>query len=226
MSSLEWSALVMSLLVASTALVLVLPPGIALGWFFARHSFRGKLLLEGLVFLPLVLPPVVTGYMLLVVLGKNGWIGGFLSDVLGVQIVFTWVGMAIAGALVGLPFLVRAVRLAVEAVDPALEEASRTLGLGPWRTFVRVTLPMARSGILAGAMLAFARALGEFGATVMVAPNVAGTRTLALEIFRQASVPGGEAAVARLGLISIALSLLALVGTEWITQRATRRASS
>lgn len=216
----------MSLLVAGTALVLVLPPGIGLGWFFARRSFRGKILLEAVVFLPLVLPPVVTGYLLLVVLGKNGWIGGFLSDVLDVQIVFTWVGMAVAGALVGLPFLVRAVRLAVEAVDPMLEEASRTLGLGPWRTFLRVTLPLARSGILAGALLAFARALGEFGATVMVAPNVAGTRTLALEIFRQASVPGGETAVLRLALISVALSLVALVGTEWITQRAARRAAS
>jgi len=221
----EWSALRMSLLVAGTALVIVLPPGIALGWFFARRSFPGKIFLEALVFLPLVLPPVVTGYLLLVVAGQNGWVGGFLSEVFDVRIVFTWMGMALAGALVGLPFLVRAVRLSVESVNPGLEETARTLGLGPWRTFFRVTLPLARTGILAGALLAFARALGEFGATVMVAPNVAGTRTLALEIFRQASVPGGEAAVARLALISAILSLLALMGTEWFARRAGGRAS-
>jgi molybdate transport system permease protein len=215
----------MSLLVAGAALVIVLPPGIALGWFFARRSFPGKTFLEALVFLPLVLPPVVTGYLLLMVAGQNGWVGSFLSEVFGLRIVFTWVGMALAGALVGLPFLVRAVRLSVESVNPGLEETARTLGLGPWRTFLRVTLPLARTGILAGALLAFARALGEFGATVMVAPNVAGTRTLALEIFRQASVPGGEAAVARLALISAVLSLLALMGTEWFAQRAAGRAS-
>lgn len=219
MSPSEWSALWMSLLVGGTALVMVIVPGIALGWLFARRSFRGKILLEAMVFLPLVLPPVVTGYLILVVMGKHGLVGGPLFDALGFRIVFTWGGMALAGAVVGLPFLVRAVRLSIEAVPRGLEEASRTLGLGPWRTFVRVTLPLARQGILAGALLAFARALGEFGATVMVAPNVDGTRTLALEIFRQASVPGGEAAVARLAIISVALSLLALMGTEWLARR-------
>jgi len=198
----EWSALWMSLLVGGTA-----------------RSFRGKILVEALVFLPLVLPPVVTGYLILVVMGQHGLIGGPLYDALGVRIVFTWVGMALAGAVVGLPFLVRAVRLSIEAVPRGLEEASRTLGLGRWKTFVRVTLPLARPGILAGALLAFARALGEFGATVMVAPNVDGTRTLALEIFRQASVPGGEAAVARLAVISILLSFIALLGTEWLARR-------
>lgn len=215
----EWSALRMSLLVGTTALVLALPPGIALGWLLARKRFRGRLVLEALVFLPLVLPPVVTGYLLLVVFGQESWLGRAVLQPLGVRIVFTWVGMALAGAVVGLPFLVRSVRLSVEAVDRGLEDAARTLGLGPWAAFFRVTLPLARPGIVAGALLAFARALGEFGATVMVAPNVAGTRTLALEIFRQASVPGGESAVVRLAAISVVLSLAALLGTEWLGTR-------
>jgi molybdate transport system permease protein len=196
---------------------------VALGWILARKRFRGRLLVEGVVFLPLVLPPVVTGYLLLVLFGQHGALGRWLLEVLGVRVIFTWFGMAIAGAVVGLPFLVRAVKLSVESVDRGLEEASRTLGLGRWRTWMRITLPLARSGILAGALLAFARALGEFGATVMVAPNVAGTRTLALEIYRQASVPGGEAAVARLAVLSILLSLGALIGTEWLLARGRTR---
>ncbi len=212
----------MSLLVAGAALALALPPGIALGWLLARKRFPGKAVLEGLVFLPLVLPPVVTGYFLLVLFGRNGPVGGLIFDLFRFQIVFTWVGMALAGAVVGLPFLVRAVRLSVEAVDPGLESASRTLGAGPWRTFVRVTLPLAVPGILSGAVLAFARALGEFGATVMVAPNVAGTRTLALEIFRQAAVPGGEGAVLRLSVIAVVLALAGLLGTEWLARRQRR----
>lgn len=225
LTPLEWSALRMSLLVSGTALVLALPPGIALGWLLARKRFRGRLLVEALVFLPLVLPPVVTGYLLLVVFGQGSWLGQAVLRPLGLRIAFTWVGMALAGAVVGLPFLVRSVRLSVEAVDRGLEDAARTLGLGPWSAFVRVTLPLARPGIVAGALLAFARALGEFGATVMVAPNVAGTRTLALEIFRQASVPGGEAAVARLAGISVVLSLAALLGTEWLGERRRRAAA-
>jgi molybdate transport system permease protein len=223
LTSTEWSAVGMSLLVAGAALLLALPPGVALGWILARKRFRGRLLVEGVVFLPLVLPPVVTGYLLLVLFGQHGALGRWLLEVLGVRVIFTWFGMAIAGAVVGLPFLVRAVKLSVESVDRGLEEASRTLGLGRWRTWMRITLPLARSGILAGALLAFARALGEFGATVMVAPNVAGTRTLALEIYRQASVPGGEAAVARLAVLSILLSLGALIGTEWLLARGRTR---
>ena len=220
----EWSALRMSALVAGAALVVALPVGVALGWLLARRRFFGKAALEAVVFLPLVLPPVVTGYLLLVVFGRNGWVGRLLWDVLGIQVVFTWVGMALAAAMVGLPLLVRAVRLTFEGVDPGLESAARTLGAGPWRTFWRVTLPLARPGIVAGGLLAFARGLGEFGATVMVAPNVAGTRTLALEIYRQAAIPGGEAAIGRLALISVALSLAALLGTEWFGRRGRRRA--
>lgn len=218
LSPVEWSAVWVSLLVAGVAVALALPVGIAVGWLLARGRFRGKILVEAVVFLPLVLPPVVTGYFLLVVLGRQGVVGSWLFNSLGIEITFTWVGMAVAGAVVGLPLMVRAVWLAVDGVDPGLEEAARTLGSGHWRTFWRVTLPLARAGILAGSLLAFARALGEFGATVMVAPNLPGTRTLALEIYRQASVPGGETQVLRLAVISVALSLLALLGTEWISR--------
>ncbi len=165
----------------------------------------------------------MTGYLLLVLFGRNGWLGRFLWETLNIQIIFTWVAMAMAAGAVGLPLLVRAVRQSVEAVDPGLEAAARTLGRGPWRTFFSVTLPLARPGIISGALLAFVRALGEFGATMMVAPNLPGTRTLALEIFRQASVPGGETAIARLGAISIALSLLALLGADRLTRRMARR---
>jgi molybdate transport system permease protein len=217
--SAEMSALGMSLLVGVTGLLLILPLGVFLGWLLARRRFRGKVLMEAVVFLPLVLPPVVTGYLLLVLFGRRGWIGAFLDRAFGVEIVFTWFAMALAGGIVGLPLLVRSVRLAVERVDPGLEEAARTLGSGGWDTFRRVTFPLARPGLLAGSLLAFARALGEFGATVMVAPNTEGTRTLALEIYRQASIPGGEGAVVRLGAISIALSLAALLGTEVLARR-------
>jgi molybdate transport system permease protein len=219
LADLAASALGMSLLVGTTALLLAIVPGIALGWFFARRRFRGKALVETAVFLPLVLPPVLTGYLLLVILGHRSFLGGFLENVLDIRIVFTWFGMAVAGAVVGLPLLVRAVRLSVGAVDPGLEDAARTLGHGPVRTFLAVTLPLARPGILAGALLAFARALGEFGATVMVAPNTPGTRTLALEIYRQASVPGGEGAVAGLALLSILLSAGSLLAVEALARR-------
>lgn len=223
LTSAEWSALRISLLVGAAALVIILPPGIALGWLFARRRFAGKSVLEAVVLLPLVLPPVVTGYLLLMIFGRSGWLGQFLWESLGVQIIFTWVGMALAAGAVGLPLLVRAVRQSMEAVDPGLEAAARTLGRGPWHTFFSVTLPLARAGILSGALLAFVRALGEFGATIMVASNLPGTRTLALEIFRRTSVPGGETAIARLGAISIVLSMLALLGTDRLARRMAKR---
>jgi len=208
----------MSLEVGVGALLLLLPIGVGLGWLLARRRFRGKAILEAVVLLPLVLPPVVTGYLLLVLFGRRGWIGEPLFEWFGIRVAFTTLGMVLAGAAVGLPLLVRAVRLAVENVDPGLEAAARTLGAGPWETFRRITLPLARSGILAGSLLAFARAVGEFGATVMVAPNTPGTRTLALEIYREASTPGGEGAVLRLALLSILLSFGALLGTEWLAR--------
>ena len=215
----EWSAIRVSLFVAGAALAAALPVGILLGWLLARRRFPGKVLVEAVVLLPLVLPPVVTGYFLLLLFGTQGPVGRFLLQSLGFRVVFGWAGMVLAAAAVGIPFLVRSVRLSMEAVDPGLEAAARTLGAGPWRVFRTVTLPLAFPGILAGAVLAFTRALGEFGATVMVAPNVAGSRTLALEIYRQAVVPGGEAAVMRLVGISIALSLAALLSTEWLAKR-------
>lgn len=218
LSPAEWSALAVSLQVAGGAVLLALPPAVALGWLFARRQFPGKSLAETAVFLPLVLPPVLTGYGILVLLGRQGPVGSLLRQA-GIEIVFSAWGMALAGAVVSLPLMVRAVRLAVEGVDPGLEQAARTLGLSRWSTLRRVTYPLARAGLLAGVVLGFARALGEFGATVMVAPNVAGTRTLALEIYRQAAVPGGEPAILRLALISIVLSGLALYATERLSGR-------
>jgi molybdate transport system permease protein len=218
MTGLEWGALRVSVLVAGAALLLVLPAGTALGWLLARGRFRGKAILEAVIFLPLVLPPVVTGYLLLVLLGPNSWLGGPLRRGLGLEIVFTTKGMILAAAAVGLPLMVRGARVAIEAVEPGLVDAARTLGHGRWSAFRRVTLPLARNGILAGAVLAFARALGEFGATVMVASNLPGTRTLALEVYRQIGEPGTEAIVARLAVLSVLLSLAALLGTEWLAR--------
>ena len=214
MTGADWQALAVSLSVAGAALALILPLGVFLGWLLARPRFRGKSLIEALVFLPLVLPPVVTGYLLLIALGGNGPLAR-----LGLDVAFTWAGMVLAAAVVGLPLLVRSVRLAMEQVDPGLVDAARTLGYGRGRAFLAVTLPLARGGVLAGAVLAFTRALGEFGATVMVAPNLPGTRTLALEIYTQAAVPGGEAAVARLAVLSVLLSMVALLLTEWLGRR-------
>ena len=218
-----WSAVRVSLVVAAGALALALPLGIAAGWFLARTRMRGRALLEACVLLPLVLPPVVTGYLLLVVFGRNGVLGGWLHDTFGVSLVFNTFGMMLAGAVVGLPLLVRAVEVAVRGVDPGLVDAARTLGHSRWGAFLRVTLPLARHGIIAGAVLAFARALGEFGATILVAPNLDGTRTLALEIFRHASVPGGESMVFRLGAVSVALSLVALLAAERLARPGGRR---
>lgn len=211
----DWAAVRMSLLVALAALVLILPPGVAIAWLLARRAFRGKAALEAVVMLPLVLPPVLTGYLLLVVFGRGGFVGAALYDWFGVEIAFTWKGMALAAGVMGLPLLVRTVRLSIEAVDSRLEEAARTLGYSAWRTFFAVTLPLAWPGVLAGAVLAFARAMGEFGATIMVASNVEGTRTIALEILHLFRVPGGEStAIIRLSIISILLSFIALLVAE------------
>lgn len=216
------SAVRVSLITAAGSLALALPPGIFLGWFLARKRFRGRTLVEAAVLLPLVLPPVVTGYLLLLLFGRNGWIGGWLHDTLGVSLVFNLFGMMLAGAVVGLPLLVRGVEVAIRGVDPGLEAAARTLGHSPWGAFRRITLPLARHGLIAGAVLAFARALGEFGATMLVAPNLDGTRTLALEIFRQASVPGGEGMVLRLGALSMVLSFAALLIADRLGRRGVR----
>lgn len=211
----DWSAVRMSLVVALASLPIMLPVGVAVAWLLARRTFRGKSVLEAVVMLPLVLPPVLTGYVLLAALGRGGWFGAMLYERFGVEVAFTWKGMALAAAVMGLPLLVRTVRLSIEAVDVRLEEAARTLGFSAWRTFFVVTLPLAWPGVVAGAVLAFARAMGEFGATIMVASNVEGTRTIALEVLHRFRVPGGEStAIVRLSVISILLSFIALLVAE------------
>jgi molybdate transport system permease protein len=190
----------------------------------ARLRFPGKVLLDGLVYLPLVLPPVVTGYTLLVLMGKNGPLGSLLQKTIGLSFSFNWKGAALASAVMAFPLLVRAVRLSIEAVDQGLEAAARTLGAGPLRVFFTVTLPLILPGVLAGVILCFARSLGEFGATITFVSNIPGqTRTLPLALYTLTQVPGGEAAALRLCIISILLALLALVGSEIVARRLNQR---
>jgi len=218
----EWEVLLLSLRVASFCVVVSLVPGVLLGWLLARRDFPGKLLLDGLCHLPLVLPPVVTGYLLLLIFGRRGFLGPLL-DALGLQLAFNWKGAVIASVLVGFPLMLRAVRLAIESVDPHLEKAARTLGAGPLRAFITVTLRLAAPGLLVGSLLTFARSLGEFGATVTFVSNIAGqTRTIPLAIFTYLNQPGGEGPAARLVLVSVAVSLAALLGSEWAARRLRR----
>jgi molybdate transport system permease protein len=219
----EWIAVLLSLRVAVVATLAALPLGIAIAWVLARKDFWGKTLLDALVHLPLVLPPVVTGYLLLIAFGKRGVVGAFLAD-LGIVFAFRWTGAALACGVMGFPLLVRAIRLSIEAVDTRLEAASRTLGADPLRVFFTVTLPLALPGIIAGMVLCFAKALGEFGATITFVSNIPGeTRTLSSAIYTYLQVPGGDAAAARLALVSIAISLIALVASEWFARRAGAR---
>src|SRR4051812_2306025 len=188
----EFTALRLSLWVAMWAVVVSLPIGMAIAWGLARRQVFGKTAIETLVNLPLVLPPVVTGYLLLVALGRKGFLGRWLDEWFGLRFVFDWKGAALASAVMAFPLMVRAMRLAFSSVDPRLEQAARTLGAGPWDTFLHVTLPLARSGMIAGAVLAFARGFGEFGATIMIAGSTPGeTRTVPLEIYNLLESPGG-----------------------------------
>jgi molybdate transport system permease protein len=217
----EWSALRLSLLVAGTATLASLPFGIALARLLARRNFPGKAAVETLLNLPLVLPPVVTGYLLLVLLGRKGLIGGPLYDAFGISIAFTWKGAAVASAVMGFPLMVRTIRLAFTGVDPRLEQAARTLGAGRWETFFRVSLPLARRGIIAGAVLGFARCLGEFGATIMLAGSIPGeTQTIALLVYDQVNEPGGIERSQRIVALSVVLAAAALVFSEWLERRA------
>lgn len=217
----EWTALLLSAKVAFGAVAAVALPGVLLGWLLARKNFYGKVLFESLVYAPLVMPPVVTGYLLLVLCGRNGPVGRWLDHMFGLQLIFTWQGAALASAVMALPLMVRAVRLAVELVDRRLEEAAAVLGYSPWRVWIRITLPLARSGILSGLLLAFARSLGEFGATITFAGNIQGvTQTLPLAIYSALQMPGGETAAARLSILSLLLSLIALGFSEWMARRA------
>ena len=216
----EWTALRLSLLVAGMATLVSLIPGLAVGYVLARKQFWGKSILDALVHLPLILPPVVTGYLLLVGFGRRGPIGAFLESTFGVVLAFKWTGAVLACGVMGFPLLVRAIRLSIEAVDRRLEAAAATLGAPPPLVFLVVTLPLILPGILAGAILCFAKAMGEFGATITFVGNVAGeTQTLSAAIYTFLQVPGGEGGALRLTLVSIAVSVLALVGSEWMARR-------
>lgn len=210
----------LSLKVSIVAVVLTLPIAFALAYLLARGRFPGKALVDGLVHLPLVVPPVVTGWLLLLAFGRNGPIGMFLEQWFGVTVIFRWTGAAIASAVMALPLMVRAVRLSIEAVDRRLEGVARTLGAGAWRAFASVTLPLSLPGIIAALVLGFARAIGEFGATITFVSNIPGeTRTLPLAIYGALQVPGSDREVVRLAIVSVALSLLAIVASEWISRR-------
>lgn len=220
LSPLEWEALRLSLWVSAWAIAGSLPPALATAWVLARYHFPGKTLLDGLVHLPLVLPPVVTGYILLVLLGRRGVIGAWLYNSLGITLAFTWKGAAVASAVLAFPLLVRAIRLSLESVDRGLEEAARTLGAGPWRVFFTITLPLSLPGVLTGMVLAFARGLGEFGATITFVSNIPGqTRTLPLALYSVLQVPGGEDAALRLCVISMSLALVSLLASEILARR-------
>ena len=216
----EWSVVVLSLKVSLVAVALTLPAAYALAWLLARRRFPGRIVLDALVHLPLVVPPVVTGWLLLILFGRTGPIGGWLEAQLGITLVFRWTGAALAAAVMALPLMVRAMRLSIEAVDRKLVGAARTLGATPWRAFLTITLPLSLPGVMAGTMLGFARSLGEFGATITFASNIPGeTRTLPLAIYTGLQVPGAEAAVTRLAVISVLLSVAALLASEWLVRR-------
>ena len=216
----EWAIVALSLRVSLVAMIASLPVAYALAWLLARRRFPGRLLLDAVVHLPLVVPPVVTGWALLLLFGRNGAIGGWLEAHLGVTLVFRWTGAALAAAVMALPLMVRTMRLSIEAVDRRLVAAARTLGATPLRAFLTITVPLSAPGIAAGAMLGFARSLGEFGATITFASNIPGeTRTLPLAIYTALQLPDGEALVTRLALVSIALSIAALLVSEWLVRR-------
>lgn len=216
----ELTAIALSLKVATVATVCSLPFGIALGWLLARTRFPGKLLFDTLLYLPLVLPPVVTGYVLLIAFGSQGPIGRFLAEYLHFSFAFRWTGAALASAIMGFPLMVRAIRLSIEAVDPRLEQAASTLGANRWRVFFGVTLPLAWPGLMAGAVLSFAKALGEFGATITFVSNIPGeTQTLSSALYGLMQVPGAESGLLRLALVAVAISFAAVLASEWLVQR-------
>jgi molybdate transport system permease protein len=219
----EWTAILLSIRIASVATLAALPFGVAVGWLLARRDFWGKAVLDGIVLLPLVLPPVVTGYLLLLAFGRRGLFGEFLAN-FGIVFSFRWTGAALACGIMGFPLMVRAIRLSIEAVDEGLEGAAATLGANPFLTFATVTLPLALPGIISGAVLCFAKALGEFGATITFVSNIPGeTQTLSAEIYTLTQVPAGDAAAMRLVVIAIIISFAALVVSEWLARSASKR---
>lgn len=223
----EWAALELSLEVSILATICVLPIATGLAFLLARTRFPGKALVDGIIHLPLVVPPVVVGYLLLLLLGRRGPVGSFLYDVFGISVAFTWKGAAIAAAVMALPLAVRAIRLAIESVDSGLEDTAATLGAKPMRVFFTITLPLIAPGILVGAILSFARALGEFGATITFVSNIPGeTQTLPLALYSQVQTPDGDLAAARLAVISVIVALAALLASEVLARRVRRWAGS
>ena len=219
----EWTAVRLSLLVATTATLASLPFGVAIAWLLARKRFWGKSLLDTLVHLPLIMPPVVTGYLLLIAFGRRGIFGSFLADI-GIVFSFRWTGAALACGIMGFPLLVRAIRLSIEAVDAKLEDAAWTLGANRFLVFSTVTLPLALPGIIAGMVLCFAKALGEFGATITFVSNIPGeTQTISAAIYTYTQIPNADAAAARLVVVAIVISLIALIASEWLARRAGTR---
>jgi molybdate transport system permease protein len=220
----EWTAVMLSLRVATVATLVSLPFGIAIAMALARGRFWGHTLLDGLVLLPLVLPPVVTGYILLLLFGRRGSIGAFLYDWFGIVFSFRWTGAALACGVMGFPLMVRAIRLSIEAVDRKLEDAAGTLGANRGWVFLTVTLPLIVPGIIAGMILCFAKAMGEFGATITFVSNIPGeTQTLPSAIYTFTQVPGGDAGAFRLTLVSVAIAMLALLASELMARYANRR---
>jgi molybdate transport system permease protein len=220
----EWIAILLSLKVSVVATLFATPIGIGLAWALARYEFWGKSIIDAAVHLPLVLPPVVTGYLLLLTFGRRGLVGEWLADHLGIVFAFRWTGAALACGVMSFPLLVRPIRLSIEAVDRRLEQAASTLGASTWQVFATVTLPLALPGILAGMVLGFAKAIGEFGATITFVSNIPGeTQTISAAIYSLIQTPDSDTAAMRLVVVSIALSMAALVASELFARRATRR---
>ncbi|HDM8044664.1 TPA: molybdate ABC transporter permease subunit [Vibrio campbellii] len=224
MTELEYQALILSLKVGAYAVVWLIPLGIALAWLLSRKQFIGKSILDSLIHLPLVLPPVVIGYLLLISLGRQGVLGSWLYEHFGLVFSFNWKGAVIACIVVALPLMVRSVRLSLDNVDPKLEHAASTLGASPLKVFVTITLPLTIPGIITGTMLSFARSLGEFGATISFVSNIPGeTQTIPLAMYNFIETPGAEMEAARLCIISIALALSTLMISEWLNRKASAR---
>ncbi|MGZ3410705.1 MAG: molybdate ABC transporter permease subunit [Xanthobacteraceae bacterium] len=224
LSPAEWTAIFLSLRIALVATFCALPFGIVIGYLLARKNFWGKSIVDSIVLLPLVLPPVVTGYLLLLTFGKRGLVGAFLEQHLGIVFSFRWTGAALACGVMGFPLLVRAIRLSIEAIDQGLEGAAATLGANRAWIFATVTLPLAAPGIVAGMVLCFAKALGEFGATITFVSNIPGeTQTISAAIYTLTQVPSGDAAAMRLVVVAIVLSFAALAASEWLARLAGAR---
>jgi molybdate transport system permease protein len=220
----EWTAILLSIRVAVIATIIATPIGIGVAWLLARRDFWGKAIVDAVIYLPLVLPPVVTGYLLLLTFGKRGLVGAWLAEHLGIVFAFRWTGAALACGVMSFPLLVRPIRLSIEAVDRRLEQASSTLGASPWKVFATVTLPLAMPGVLAGMVLGFAKAIGEFGATITFVSNIPSeTQTISSAIYSLIQTPDGDAAASRLVIVSISIAVIALIASEWFARRATQR---